>query len=583
MDRAVTALRLVSTGASTRVSRRPLHAHFCAQAARHPDRPAVTCGETTLTYAELDTWSEKVCRSLTARGARRGEPVAVLGEPGVAFVAGILGVVKAGGAYVPLDPAHGSGRLRAIVIEAGVRFVVTDDPPPTRDVSMIELSRPDGGGPEPEEVDASDLAYVIYTSGSSGVPKGVAVEHRGVLNLIGDLHRRTPAARGGRRSWWASAGFDASVFEIWPALTSGGEVVVVPAGIRRDPPAVFDLLREERVAAAWLPASFLPAFASEARERGAALALRSLLVGAEPIPLGTLQDLVRAVPGCGVVNAYGPTETTVCAALYTVPATGGERDRRAPIGGAVANMRLFLDEQDELYVGGVGVARGYLQRPELTEERFLERPEGRLYRTGDIVRPLPGGELEYLGRADDQLKIRGCRVEPAEVERALMAEPQIHAAIVVGRELAGSTALVAYLVGSAVDAPRLRARLEQTLPDYMIPAAFVALDALPLTPNGKVDRSALPPPELRPQGHEAPVSATEQALASIWGELLGLDGIGACDNFFALGGHSALAAGVIARARAHFDIDLPLLLLFEEPTVRGLAQLIDAQRQLAVT
>jgi amino acid adenylation domain-containing protein len=586
-------LRPVGVGTAAPLSDRALHDLFREEVERDPDRPAVRCGATSLTYAELDAWSERICRALTACPIERGEPVGVLADPGVAFIAGILGVVKAGGAYVPLDPAHGAGRLQAIVEEARLRFVVTDEPPPAREVSIIELSHALPSGPEPIAVDGSDLAYVIYTSGSTGVPKGVAVEHRGVLNLIDDLHQRAPPARGARRSWWASAGFDVSVFEIWPALTTGGEIVVVPGEIRRDPLLVMELLREARVVVAWVPASFLPALRDEARERGDAFSLRSLLVGAEPIPLGTLQDLIAAIPDLVIVNGYGPTETTVCATLYTVPARGGERNRRAPIGEAVSNMRLYIEPADEelplegeLYVAGVGVARGYLNRPDLTAERFLEEPgqdaRERMFRTGDVVRVLPSGDLEYVSRLDHQLKIRGFRIESAEVERALTAEPDVRDAVVVGRELAGGTTLVAYVVGGAtIDVRRLRARLAQALPDYMVPSAFVVIDALPLTPNGKVDRNALPVPE-RTRGdddsYEPPSSATEKTLAGIWSELLGVEPIGAHDNFFELGGHSALAADVVARARSRFDLDLPLLLLFEAPTLRGLGTLIDAEQ-----
>ena len=614
-ERALGALDLIGAGARERLlhtlndnatpyPQLPLHGLFELAAAARPDQAAVTHENRTLTYAELEGRANGLARALADRGVGAGERVALVLERGVDVVLGMLAALKAGAAYLPIDTELPAAR-RALLLEQGRPAAILWDgsvalpsavedalPPVLRIETIASHERPPGAG---RRTGLDDPAYVLFTSGSTGTPKGVVCRHRGVVNLIADFERRRALGAGDPCSLWTGVGFDVSVWEIFAALTQGGTLHVVPTHLRSDARRLFDWMCEQAIASAYLPPFMLEDFCRWSEAAPGRLRLTRILVGVEPIPQRVLAGLMRALPGLHVVNGYGPTETTICASFYSVPAAPCE-DRRTPIGSALQNNRLYVLDPfgqpapfgvpGELFVGGHGVALGYLDNPALTAERFVPDPfapdGGRMYRTGDRVRYLDDGTLEFLGRVDHQIKIRGHRVEPGEIERALTRFADVREALVVARELPGrGRALVAYLVpdetsggtaesGSAAWFERLR----PLLPAYMIPAAYVTLACLPQTPSGKVDRGALPAPaaasDARRSASRAPQTAAERALAAIWCEVLGHAAVGAEEHFIDLGGESIQALQITARAREAGLIFTPGE-LFEHPTVAALA------------
>ncbi|HEU0053791.1 MAG TPA: amino acid adenylation domain-containing protein, partial [Longimicrobium sp.] len=441
-----------------------------------------------------------------------------------------------------------------------------------------------GGGAGP-----SGLAYVMYTSGSTGTPKGVAVEHRGVVRLVRGANY-VELGPGEVILQAAPVTFDASTFEIWGALLNGGRLVLLP-GAAASLEELGRAIVSHRVSTLWLTASLFGAMVEERLEdlRG----VRQLLAGGDVLPVEAVRRVKERIPGCRLVNGYGPTENTTFTCCHTVP---GEWDGGpVPIGRPVSGTRVYvLDEggrpvpagvPGELHAGGAGVGRGYLGRPALTAERFVPDPFGepgaRLYRTGDRVRWRADGVLEYLSRLDRQVKVRGFRVEPGEVEAALRRHAAVRECVVAAREDApGDRRLVAYVVGE-IDGEALRAHLARLLPDYMLPAAFVVLDAFPLLPSGKVDVRALPAPAYAAPEAEyvAPRTPREEVLAGIWAEVLRAERVGARDDFFALGGHSLLATRVVSRVREAFGVEIPLRAVFETPTVAGLAEAVEGLRR----
>ncbi len=594
----------------------PLHRTFEAQAARTPDAVALSCDGRTLTYAELDRRADRLARELRPLGVGRGTLVGIFVERSAEMVVGLLGVLKAGGAYVPLDVVHPADRLAFLLADSAVPVVVTQRSLlgrlPATDARLVCIDDDRGGeaaGPRDPgpDVSADDVAYVIYTSGSTGRPKGVEVTHANVAHLFASTRHWY---RFGRDDVWTlfhSFAFDFSVWETWGALLHGGRLVIVPYRVSRSPEAFRDLLRDERVTVLnQTPSAFRQLIqADESRDDDPdGLALRLVIFGGEALELQALRPWFerRGDRSPRLVNMYGITETTVHVTYRAIGADDLERSRGAsPIGRPIPGWQVYLLDRNlqpvpagvvgEIYVGGPGVARGYLRRPALTAERFLpdpfsERPGARLYRSGDLARARPDGGLEYVGRADHQVKIRGFRVELGEIEATLARDPAIREAVVLAREdEPGDARLVAYLV---VRDPRghsasdLRRHLKQTLPDYMVPSAFVLLDALPLTANGKVDQRALPAPGgARPEldgDYVGPRSEDEELIADVWASVLGLDRVGVHDNFFELGGHSLLATRVISRLRDAFGIEIPLRPLFENPTVAGLADCVEGAR-----
>jgi amino acid adenylation domain-containing protein len=580
-----------------------VHELFQAQVARAPGAVAVVHEDRSLTYAELNARANRLAHHLAGLGVGPDARVAICVEPGPEMVVGMLAILKAGGAYVPVDPSYPDERLLHMLADSrpavllassywAERFAAAGVPVLDPADAAAWVHRP-GTDPRPAGLSADHLCYVIYTSGSTGRPKGVAVPHRGVASLLADAQRRAPLREGDGCSVWTSASFDVSAWEIFSALIAGGRLCIPPDEARREAGAFLDWMEARDVRAAYLPPHFLP----ELRDRVSALPgrtrLHRLLVGVEPIAEPLLAEIRRSVPGLRVINGYGPTETTICATLYDVPGTA-RGQRVTPIGPPAANMRVFaLDARmrpvpigvaGELYVGGAGVARGYLDRPALTAERFVPDPlsgvpGARLYRTGDRGRWLAEGALEFAGRADFQVKVRGFRIEPGEIEARLREHPAVREAVVLAREDApGDTRLVAYVVADErAGAEVLRAHLGQALPAYMVPAAFVRLETLPLTPNGKIDRKALPAPEgeaFAVREYETPVGEIEEALAEIWAELLGVERVGRHDDFFALGGHSLLAVQVVSRVRRVMEVELELGAVFERSALSALAERI---------
>jgi len=576
-----------------------VHGVFEAQAERAAGAEAVACEARSLSYAELNRRANQLAHYLRGLGVGPEVRVGICLERSPEMVVSLLAILKAGGAYVPLDPDYPAERLRFMIEDAGIGVLVTrearEESLAAPGVRIVCLDR-DGeaiareGDTNPQvPLSGDNLAYVIYTSGSTGRPKGVAVAHRGLMNLA-QWHARVYGVHpGDRATLLASPAFDASVWEVWPYLACGASLGIPDEDIRLSPRRLLSWLAEERITHCFLPTPMAEAVLREPMAAG--LSLRYLLTGGD-----RLHRTDAAWPAFRLVNHYGPTESTVVATSVEV-APGAEED--PPIGRPIANSRVYvLDDglepvpvgvPGELFIGGDGLARGYLNRPDLTAERFMPDPfggtGGRLYRTGDRVRWRSDGTIEFLGRLDTQVKIRGFRIELAEIEAALLRCAEVRDAVVVAREDDGQKRLVAYVVsgaGSAAGVAELRGHLKEHLPEYMVPAAFVVLEALPLSPNGKVDRRALPAPEGPGPGAESylpPRSPIEEAVAAIWSEVLGLPQIGVRDDFFERGGHSLLATQVMSRVRDVLGVGLPLRTLFEAPTVEGLAQAIEAARR----
>ncbi|HEX7243641.1 MAG TPA: amino acid adenylation domain-containing protein, partial [Longimicrobiaceae bacterium] len=568
----------------------PVHTLVACRASQRPDATAVVDGASALTRGELVERARALAGRLRGLGVGPEERVAVCMERGAEMVVAQLAVLFAGGAFVPLDPAYPAERIAFALADSGARVLLTQErlrerlsAPWAASVEVVVEGDAGAGTPAPEpEASPDSLAYVIYTSGSTGTPKGVAVTHRGLANLAAWHRRAFGVGEGDRATQLAGAGFDASVWEVWPYLAAGAEVHVVEDAVRAEPAALRDRLVEAGITVAFLPTPL--AEAALALEWPADAALRTMLTGGDTLHVRPAAGLPFAL-----VNAYGPTENTVVATAGAV-APGGADEGAPSIGGPVANVRAYVLDAalrpvpvgvpGELLLGGDGLARGYLDRPALTAERFVPDPFGgapgaRLYRTGDRVRRLADGTLEFLGRLDLQVKLRGFRIEVAEVETALAAHPDVVEAAVEARGAGAGRRLVGWVVpaaGAAPGAAELREHLVERLPEYMVPSAFVLLDALPLTPNGKIDRAALPEPE-RDAGAEgaAPRSGMESSVAAVWREALRLDHGGVEDNFFELGGHSLLVAQVQARLREVLGREVSMVDLFRFPTVAALA------------
>jgi amino acid adenylation domain-containing protein len=577
-----------------------IHHLFEAQAARTPDSAALAHAGETLTYGELNERANRLAHHLVRLGVGAESRVGICLERGVEMVVAVLAVLKAGGAYVPLDPAHPSERLAYLLADAGVTVVLTHGKvraalPAARGVRVVSVEDPsaearssDGGNP-PRRAFARSLAYVLYTSGSTGAPKGVAVEHG---QLAGYLAWAAATYPGHGSVVHSPLAFDLTVTSLFVPLLAGGRVELVDEADAVERLAD-RLQRGERYGMLKLTPAHLGALAERLDGTTPAGGAECLVVGGEPLLGEQLGFWRRWLPDAVIVNEYGPTETVVGCSIHSLPlreTTTGQ----VPIGRPVPGTRLYvLDAAQrpvpvgvpgELYVGGRQVTRGYLGRPRLTAERFVPDPFGaepgaRLYRTGDRVRWTAAGTLEYLGRLDGQVKVRGFRIEPGEIEAALRRHADVTDAVVVVREDGGEKRLVAYAVGAA-DGDELRTHLRRTLPEHMVPAAVVVLDRLPLTRNGKVDRRALPAPDFAADArYVAPRTPVEEVVAAIWAEVLRLERVGAHDGFFELGGHSLLAMRVVARLREAFAVEMPVRALFEAPTVAGLAAQVEARRR----
>jgi amino acid adenylation domain-containing protein len=593
-----------------------VHELFEAQAARTPEAVAVEFQEQRLTYQELNERANRLAGDLFNRGVGWETLVGLCVEPSLETIVGILGILKAGGAYVPLDPEYPASRLSLMLVDAAPVLVLTTHSLRNRlpaGIAMIDLDTATAAV-------ASDLnrgtalrnseriapvgpqhpAYVIYTSGSTGAPKGVHIEHRALVNHMSWMVATYPVAPGDRVLSRTSISFDASVWEIWFPLLSGATLCLAPRNTARDPGRLLKFMADRGITVAQFVPTLLAAICEQGRPRPERL--RLVFAGGEPLVRELAQSVFSGwqVP---IVNLYGPTETTIQSTHFmcrdTVPDTP-----TVPIGRPIWNTVLYvLDRQGvpapigvpgELYIGGVGLARGYLNQPELTAAKFVPdpfsaAPHERLYRTGDRVRWREDGTLEFLGRVDQQVKLRGFRIELGEIEATLRGHPGVGQGLVLLREdRPGDKRLVAYVVPREPDQPpavsELRQHLLQSLPEYAVPSNFVTLDALPLTPNGKVDRNSLPAPsttQVELQSSAVPaITSTEAQLILIWEDLLLTRPVRVDDNFFDLGGHSLLAVRLLSRIKEVFNQDLSLQAFFWTPTVRSMAQLLAADSEI---
>ena len=583
---------------------RCIHELFEEQAQRTPRATAIVCEGRELTYAELDARANRLAHQLRTSGVGPEVRVAIAMERSAELVVALLGILKAGGAYVPMDPSYPAARLAFMLKDTRAPVLVTHErlreQLPAYAGRTLYVDRDwKSIGRQPADhpgctAKAGNLAYVIYTSGSTGEPKGVMVEHRSVVNYLSWLRRAFPLAATDRVLQKTPVTFDASIEEIFFPLTSGATLIVAGPLAHRSVAELVGIMKAQAITVLQVVPSLLHAMLEQSALRDCD-ALRLILCGAEVLS----HDLVRRVreqSGAELVNLYGPTETTVSSTFWRCRPDGDPTPVSAPIGRPIANTRVIIADRagqllpagvpGELCIGSAGVARGYWNRPERTAQCFVRdpfdsNPQARLYKTGDIARHRPDGVLEFLGRRDQQVKIRGYRIEPGEIEAVLKQHTAVREAVVLAREdRPGETRLVAYTVPAQAGSPpdsELRTFLLERLPDYMVPAAFVSLDALPLTPHGKIDRVSLAAikPELAAPAHEriAPRNAVEVQLMRIWEQVLDVSRIGMRDNFFALGGDSLGAVRVIDRIEQLFGRQLPPdLLWYQEGTIESLAR-----------
>ncbi|MEN9726793.1 MAG: hypothetical protein RL434_1159 [Pseudomonadota bacterium] len=570
-----------------------LHEMFETQVRAAPEALAVVGEGGHLTYAALDARAEAVARGLRGLGVELGTRVGVCLPRSLDLVVGVLGILKAGGTYVPLDPTYPSARLAYMAEDAGLALVLVDDstqppvlPGGVRCVEVTALAR----GPGPRHwprVSARDLAYVIYTSGSTGNPKGVLINHGAVCTHLQWLRKQFGFGPADRLLMRASTSFDASVWELFSALHSGSTLVLARSASDMDPEAIARDIREHAATAFIAVPAMLRALLAENHLSGCS-SLRIVFAGGETLAASTV-NAFHAQCQAELHNLYGPTEDSIWATWWPCPR---ENVESVPIGRPIPPVETWvLDDQGELlpegiagelYLGGAGLAEGYLNRPELTAEKFVAhpfKPGARLYRTGDRVRWLPDGNLEFLGRIDAQVKLRGYRIEPGEIEAALLAEGASQAAVILREDRAGDPRLVAYVAGVSVQGNALREAIRRRLPEFMVPSAVVVLSELPRTPNGKLDRKALPAPGplTGDASRRAPETETEQALAELWSDILGVEQISRDDDFFALGGHSLLLLRLRARVNAHFASSLSMRQLFSCPLLKQQAVLVETQ------
>ncbi len=587
-----------------------IHAVFERQARRAPTQTALVwpgragSADKLVSYAELDRRAAALARLLVDNGVRPGSLVATFMDRSIETVVAFLGILKAGGAYVPLDPAYPSDRIAFMLADTAAPVVITQTavaaalPPSSATVITMDA---DWGGPTASpttaeglsapRLDGESLAYVIYTSGSTGRPKGVCVPHRGVVRLVIDNHY-TPLDASRVFLQLAPVSFDAATLEIWGPLLNGGSVVLFPGCGAPDLELLGSLVARFGVTTMWLTSSLF----NLVIERGSQ-ALRSvaeILVGGEALSVPHIRRALDLLPDTQLTNGYGPTESTTFTCCYRIPRPLGERLSSIPIGTAIAHTEVYIldatlrpvpdGEIGDLFIGGDGLAHGYLNRPELTSERFVTSSfvndgNTRLYASGDRVRRMADGNIEFCGRLDDQVKISGHRIELGEIETAIGELPGVTQVVVLAREDSpGDKRLVAYVTGQAATAARLRAALESKLPAYMVPSAFVMLASLPLSPMGKVDRKALPKPGRdRPELAEpyaSPRSPLERMLCSIWAETLEVEPVGIRDRFFELGGTSLQAVRFVARLSAELGESIPIVSFFEAPTIAEIAAVL---------
>jgi amino acid adenylation domain-containing protein len=586
---------------ATGYDERPLHEQFAAQAAQWPEAIAVADATQRLSYGELDRRSNQLARELIARGVGPGALVALCLERTVELPVAMLGVLRAGAAYVPIEPSYPPQRQELLMADASAALLITQErhlgmvDPRGTSVLCVDRDRSEldaqPGEPLSVAVAPEDLAYVIYTSGSTGTPKGVEIRHRSVANLLAHMRERPGIGQEDVLANLTTPAFDLSVPDWYLPLTSGARLAIVPREATLDGVELADWLARLGATIVQATPTTWQMLVDAGWKGGAQL---KIVCGGEALPRALAEALLAR--GRSLWHMYGPTETTVWSSIVELRRGEGP----PPLGGPIANTRFYVMDAHrqpvpvgvpgELYIGGDGLARGYRQRPELTAERFVADPfafggEGRLYRTGDLMRWRHDGTLEFLGRIDQQVKLRGFRIELEEIEAVLGSQPGVGVAVVAVREdTPGDRRLVAYLVaadGQAIDEEQLRRALKSALPPFMVPSTLVTLAELPVTPNGKLDRASLPAPDgSRPRlerAYVAPQTPVQETLASVWREVLGIDRVGIDDDFFNLGGHSMLAVRMVARVRDTLGLELSLAQVFEHPTIRELAGSITGQ------
>jgi len=579
-----------------------IHHLFEAQAEHTPDAIAAAFEDQKLSYRQLNARANQLARYLRSRGIGPDVPVGISIERSLDMPVALLAILKAGGAYVPLDPDYPRERLAFMAQDTAIKFLLTQNRLSAKLAAAVpdllclddadETLAAESDRNLPPAARPDNLAYVIYTSGSTGVPKGVAIPHRGVVRLVMNSHyaRLDPNETFLQL---APLSFDASTFEIWAPLLHGARCVLHPPGVP-SPELLADAIQRHRISTLWLTASLFNLVVDQAP--WALRGISQLLIGGEPLSTPHVHRALEHLNGTRIINGYGPTESTTFTCCYAIP-HDIPPDISLPIGKPIANTQVYvLDPQHnpvpvgipgELFIAGDGLARGYVNRPDLTAEKFLPNPfsphpAARMYKTGDLVRFRPDGNIEFLGRLDHQVKIRGFRIEPGEIETVLGQHPAVRLAAVIAREdVPGDRRLAAYVLqkpdaGTTLTAAELRRFLQQKLPDYMVPSVFVFMDRMPLTPSGKVNRIALPAPDrTRPNtgaGYIAPRTPTEETLARIWAELLGLERVGIHDSFFELGGHSLLAVQLFSKIADQFGKKLSLSDLFRAPSIESIAK-----------
>ncbi|MBV9464063.1 MAG: amino acid adenylation domain-containing protein [Verrucomicrobiae bacterium] len=590
-----------------------VHELFAEQVAKTPEAVALIFEDQQMTYRQLDNWSNQVANFLQNQGVEPGAFIGLCLERSIEMVAAMLGVLKAGAAYVPLDPRYPKDRIAYLLADAEVHILLTQQ----RLISSLpangqaRIVRMDADGdeihrvsnhPVRAKVSPDGLAYVMYTSGSTGIPKGVCIPHRGIVRLV----KNTNYLEFGPDDvflQFAPAAFDASTFEIWGPLLNGGRIVLYAEHLS-SLEDFGETLSRHGVNTLWLTAGLFHQIVEEKID--VLKPIRRLLAGGDVLSVPHVRKVLKEIPGCELINGYGPTECTTFSACCRLTDESQIGDS-VPIGRPISNTTIHILDRSlnpvpvgipgEIYIGGDGLAREYLNSPELTEAKFVADPfspargdadpripsrsGARLYRSGDLARYLPDGRIEFLGRIDNQVKIRGFRIEPGEIEAVLARHPDLREAMVIsGKDSFGNKRLIAYVVPRDIktfDLGGPRRYAKEQLPDYMVPAAFVALESFPLNPNGKVDRRALPPPEPTAAGESyvAPRNEIEARLASIWSEALGIQRIGVQDNFFELGGHSLLAVRVFSQIKKQLNRYLPLTAIFQAPTIEQIAALLD--------
>lgn len=584
----------------------PIHHLIEQQVQRCPDNTALTFGDERYSYVELNARSNRLAHYLITLGVKPEVKVGIAADRSVEMVVALLAILKTGGAYVPLDPEYPAERLAYVVEDSSIELLLTQQHRvalPTECLkTIIDLDAVDLSG-QPDhnpgiEVNGENLAYIIYTSGSTGKPKGAANRHSALYNRLmwmQDTYRLGASDAVLQKTPFS---FDVSVWEFFWPLMSGARLVLAGPGEHRDPVRLVALIQKHRITTLHFVPSMLQAFLVH-DGIATCTSLRHIVCSGEALPAEAQNDVFKRLPQAKLYNLYGPTEAAIDVTHWTCREDGGNQ---VPIGRPISGLQTrVLDGElnlvpqavaGELYLGGAGLARGYLGRAALSAERFVADPfdesGGRLYRTGDWVRWNTEGQLEYLGRVDHQVKVRGFRIELGEIEAQLLAQPEIRETVVIANEDAAGVRLVSYVStvdGRAIDSAQVRERLHQTLPDYMVPGTIFELNNLPLNANGKVDRKALPEPEFGPtKEYEAPQNGTEETLAQIWAEVLGVERVGRHDNFFELGGHSLLALTLLERMRSH-GWSMPVHTLFQNPELKKCAQALlpgNSCREMAV-